>query len=157
MSASPRILRNFVHGDYVEPESDATSDIVSPVTARVVAKAPVSSAAAVDRAYAAAAAAFEVWGDTTPGERQRALLRFADAVEARADDFVHLEAENTGKPYALTASEELPPMVDHIRFFAGAARVLEGRAAGEYLRGHTSWIIVSRSVWSARSRRGTTR
>ena len=140
MSASPRILRNFVNGDYVEPESDATSDIISPVTAQVVATAPVSSAAEVDRAYSAAAAAFEVWGDTTPSERQQALLKLADAVEARADEFVHLEAENTGKPYALTASEEVPPMVDQIRFFAGAARVLEGRAAGEYMKGHTSWI-----------------
>ncbi|MHB1474546.1 MAG: aldehyde dehydrogenase family protein, partial [Dermatophilaceae bacterium] len=140
MSASPRILRNFVNGDYVEPEGDATSDIVSPVTAQVVATAPVSSAVDVDRAYAAAAAAFEVWGDTTPSERQQALLKLADAVEARADELVHLEAENTGKPYALTASEELPPMVDQIRFFAGAARILEGRAAGEYMRGHTSWV-----------------
>jgi betaine-aldehyde dehydrogenase len=137
---SPRILRNFVNGDYVESDADAVSDIVSPVTAQVVATAPLSSAADVDRAYAGAAAAFEVWGDTTPGERQLALLRFADAVEARADELVHLEAENTGKPYALTASEELPPMVDQIRFFAGAARVLEGRAAGEYLKGHTSWV-----------------
>jgi len=140
VSARPRILRNFVNGDYVEPESDATSDIVSPVTAQVVATAPVSSAADVDRAYAAAAAAFEVWGETTPAERQLAMLRFADAVERRADEFVHLEAENTGKPFALTASEELPPMVDEIRFFAGAARILEGRSAGEYMRGHTSWI-----------------
>ena len=138
--SAPRSLRNFVNGDYVEPESDTTSDIVSPVTARVVATAPVSSAGDVDRAYAAASAAFEVWGDTTPSERQQALLKFADAVEARADEFVHLEAENTGKPYALTASEEVPPMVDEIRFFAGAARVLEGRSAGEYMRGHTSWI-----------------
>jgi len=83
VSASPRILRNFINGEYVEPESDATSDIISPVTAQVVAKAPVSSAADVDRAYAAAAAAFEVWGDTTPSERQQAMLKFADAVEAR--------------------------------------------------------------------------
>ena len=140
MIARPRVLRSFVDGKYVEPETDATSDIISPVTAMVVATAPVSSAADVDRAYAAAAAAFEVWGDTTPSERQQALLKFADAVERRADEFVHLEAENTGKPYALTASEELPPMVDEIRFFAGAARVLEGRSAGEYLKGHTSWI-----------------
>src|SRR5665811_1945 len=124
----------------IEPESDATSDIVSPVTAQVVATAPVSSAADVDRAYAAAAVAFEVWGDTTPAERQQALLKFADEVERRADEFVHLETENTGKPYALTASEEMPPMVDQIRFFAGAARILEGRSAGEYMLGHTSWI-----------------
>src|SRR5665647_136617 len=87
VSASPRVLRNFVNGDYVEPDSDASSDIVSPVTAQVVARAPLSSAAEVDRAYAAAAAAFEVWGDTTPSERQRALLKFADAVEVRADEF----------------------------------------------------------------------
>ena len=140
MTASPRILRNFVNGEYVEPDSDVTSDIVSPVFAEVVATAPVSSAADVDRAYAAATAAFEVWGDATPSERQQAILKFADAVEARADEFVHLETENTGKPYAVTASDELPPMVDEIRFFAGAARVLEGRAAGEYMKGHTSWI-----------------
>jgi betaine-aldehyde dehydrogenase len=140
VTASPRILRNFVNGEYVEPDSDVTSDIVSPVSAEVVATAPVSSAADVDRAYAAATAAFEVWGDATPSERQQAILKFADAVEARADEFVHLETENTGKPYAVTASDELPPMVDEIRFFAGAARVLEGRAAGEYMKGHTSWI-----------------
>jgi len=140
VTASPRILRNFVNGEYVEPDSDVTSDIVSPVFAEVVATAPVSSAADVDRAYAAATAAFEVWGDATPSERQQAILKFADAVEARADEFVHLETENTGKPYAVTASDELPPMVDEIRFFAGAARVLEGRAAGEYMKGHTSWI-----------------
>ena len=137
---TPRVLRNFVNGEYTDPEGDATSDIVSPVTAEVVATAPVSSAADVDRAYGAAAKAFETWGQTTPSERQQALLKFADAVEKRADDFVRLEAENTGKPYALTASEEIPPMVDQIRFFAGAARVLEGRASGEYLKGHTSWI-----------------
>ena len=124
----------------MDPTSDARSDIVDPSTARVVATAPVSSAADVDAAYSAASAAFETWGRTTPSERQQALLRFADAVEAHADELVHLEAENTGKPYALTASEEIPPMVDQLRFFAGAARVLEGRAAGEYLRGHTSWV-----------------
>jgi len=140
VSASPRILRNFVNGQYVEPDGDVTANIISPVTARVVATAPVSSAAEVDRAYAAAAGAFEVWGEATPSQRQQALLKFADAVQLRADEFVHLEAENTGKPFALTASEELPAMVDQIRFFAGAARVLEGRAAGEYMSGHTSWI-----------------
>jgi len=140
VTASPRILRNFVNGEYVEPYSDVTSEIVSPVTARVVATAPVSSAAEVDRAYVAAAAAFEVWSDVTPSQRQQALLKFADAVELRADELVRLETENTGKPYAVTASEELPPMVDQIRFFAGAARILEGRAAGEYMKGHTSWV-----------------
>jgi betaine-aldehyde dehydrogenase len=139
-TASPRTLRNFVGGEYVDAQTDATLDIVNPVTAQVVAQAPVSSAADVDAAYAAASAAFEEWGRTTPSERQQALLKFADAIEARAGDFIRLESENTGKPHALTASEEVPPMVDQIRFFAGAARVLEGRAAGEYMKGHTSWI-----------------
>jgi len=137
---SPRVLRNFVDGEYREASSDSRSDIVNPATGQVVASAPVSGQADVDAAYAAASRAFETWRDSTPGERQRALLRFADAVEERADDFVRLEGENTGKPYAVTASEEIPPMVDQIRFFAGAARVLEGRAAGEYMAGHTSWV-----------------
>ncbi|HET7475182.1 MAG TPA: gamma-aminobutyraldehyde dehydrogenase [Dermatophilaceae bacterium] len=140
MTSGPRQLRNFVNGGYVDADTDARSDIVSPVTARVVATAPVSGAADVDRAYAAAGKAFEVWGQTTPGERQRALLKLADAVESRAEELIRLEAQDTGKPYALTASEEVPPMVDQIRFFAGAARVLEGRAAGEYMTGHTSWV-----------------
>ena len=105
-----------------------------------VATAPVSAEADVDAAYAAASTAFETWGGTTPSERQQALLKLADAVEARADDLVRLEAENTGKPHALTASEEIPPMVDQIRFFAGAARVLEGQSAGEYMAGHTSYV-----------------
>jgi betaine-aldehyde dehydrogenase len=139
-SAAPRVLRNFINGEFVEAQTDATSDIVSPVTAQVVAKAPISTAADVDTAYAAAAKAFGEWGQTTPSERQQALLKFADAIEKRADEFVKLESENTGKPHALTASEEIPPMVDQLRFFAGAARVLEGRAAGEYMKGHTSWV-----------------
>ena len=139
-TGAPRALRNFVGGEYVDAQTDATLDIVNPVTARVVAQAPVSGAADVDAAYTAASAAFEEWGQTTPSERQQALLKFADAIEARADELVRLESENTGKPHALTASEEIPPMVDQIRFFAGAARVLEGRAAGEYMKGHTSWV-----------------
>jgi betaine-aldehyde dehydrogenase len=136
----PRTLRNFVDGEYREASSDSRSDIVSPATGRVVATAPVSSEADVDAAYAAAAKAFESWRDSTPAERQRALLKIADAVEARADEFVRLEGDDTGKPFAVTAAEEIPPMVDQIRFFAGAARVLEGRAAGEYMAGHTSFV-----------------
>ena len=140
MSQSPRVLRNFVDGEYRSAGTDTTADIVDPSTGQVVAQAPISTESDVDAAYAAADRAFETWGETTPAERSRALLKFADAVEARADDLVKLEAQNTGKPFALTASEEIPPMVDQIRFFAGAARVLEGRSAGEYLTGHTSWI-----------------
>ncbi len=137
---TPRQLRNFVNGGYVDTVGDAVTDLVDPSTAGIVAHAPISGAQDVDRAYAAAATAFETWGQTTPSERQQALLKLADALEARSDELVHLEAQNTGKPWALTASEEIPPMVDQVRFFAGAARVLEGRAAGEYLAGHTSWI-----------------
>ncbi|HEY9495994.1 MAG TPA: gamma-aminobutyraldehyde dehydrogenase [Intrasporangium sp.] len=140
MTSEVRQLRNFIGGQYVDSDADTMTDIVNPATAAVVAKAPVSSEADVDRAYASAAKAFESWGEATPSERQHALLKFADAIEARADEFVRLEAENTGKPHALTASEEVPPMVDQLRFFAGAARVLEGKAAGEYMTGHTSWI-----------------
>jgi len=140
VSQSPRVLRNFVDGEYRSAGTDTTADIVDPSTGQVVAQAPISTESDVDAAYAAADRAFETWGETTPAERSRALLKFADAVEARADDLVKLEAQNTGKPFALTASEEIPPMVDQIRFFAGAARVLEGRSAGEYLTGHTSWI-----------------
>lgn len=137
---SPRILRSFVGGEYVEPRTDARSDIVDPSTGQVVATAPVGSVEDVDAAYAAASRAFETWGRTTPSERQQTLLKFADAIESRAQEFVELEAQDTGKPFAMTASEEVPPMVDQLRFFAGAARVLEGRAAGEYLAGHTSWV-----------------
>ncbi len=137
---SPRALRNFVDGEYREASSDTRSDIVNPATGEVVATAPVSGQADVDAAYTAAARAFESWRDSTPAERQRMLLKIADAVEARADEFVRLEGDDTGKPHAVTAAEEIPPMVDQIRFFAGAARVLEGRAAAEYMPGHTSFI-----------------
>ena len=137
---SPRSLRNFIGGTYVDASTGHSTEVINPATGQVVAHAPLSGTDDVDAAYDAAGRAFGEWGRTTPSERQKALLDFADAIERRADDFVHLEAENTGKPHALTASEEVPPMVDQLRFFAGAARVLEGRAAGEYMAGHTSWV-----------------
>ena len=137
---TPRMLRNFIGGAYVDSDVDATSDVVNPATGQVVAHAPVSGAEEVDAAYDAAERAFAEWGRTTPSERQQALLKFADSVESHAEELIDLESENTGKIKALTASEEIPPMVDQLRFFAGAARVLEGRAAAEYLAGHTSWI-----------------
>ena len=138
--AAQRELRNFIDGAYVETSGGRTSPVIDPSTGETFASAPVSGAADVDRAMAAAARAFESWRDTTPSERQRALLRIADAIEARADEFVAAESQNTGKPLGLTSSEEIPPMVDQIRFFAGAARVLEGKSAGEYMAGHTSFI-----------------
>jgi betaine-aldehyde dehydrogenase len=135
-----RTLRNFIGGEFADPADGRRADLVDPSTGEVFGSAPVSSAADIDRACSVAATAFEAWRDTTPSERQRALLRFADAVEEHADELVALESQNTGKPLGLTASEEIPPMVDQIRFFAGAARNLEGRAAGEYMAGHTSFI-----------------
>jgi len=135
-----QVLRNFVGGEQVEPTDGGYADLVDPSTGEVFAAAPVSTSADVDRAMSAAANAFETWRDTTPSERQRALLRLADAIEARTDDVLDAECRNTGKPRGLTASEEIPPMVDQIRFFAGAARVLEGRSAGEYMAGHTSYV-----------------
>jgi betaine-aldehyde dehydrogenase len=133
-------LRNFVNGALTDAADGRTSELVNPSTGEVFATAPLSSATDVDAAYGAAADAFEPWRDTTPAERQRALLRFADAVEARTADLVAAESLNTGKPLHLTETEELPPAVDQLRFFAGAARVLEGRGAGEYLAGHTSYV-----------------
>jgi betaine-aldehyde dehydrogenase len=115
-------------------------ELVDPVTEEVFAKSAVSSEQEIDAACKAAARAFESWGQTTPSERQLALLKIADAIEARAEELVAVESENTGKPKALVLSEEVPPMVDQIRFFAGAARVLEGTSAGEYMTGYTSFI-----------------
>ena len=135
-----REIRNVVDGLAVAATDGRTTDLVNPTTGEVFASAPVSSAQDVDRAYQAAAAAFETWRDITPSERQKALLAIADIIEEHADELVELESENTGKPLALTRSEEIPPMVDQIRFFAGAARLLEGRASGEYMSGHTSMI-----------------
>jgi betaine-aldehyde dehydrogenase len=134
-------LRNFVNGAFVPARSGQTTDVVNPSTGEVYATAPLSGPEDVDVALQAANRAFEeVWRDTTPSERMGYLLRMADAVEQNAEKLVDAEAENTGKPKALTMSEELPPMVDQIRFFAGAARVLEGRASGEYMKGFTSSI-----------------
>src|SRR6201987_747105 len=135
-----RALQNFVNGKYVDASDGRTSDVIVPSTGGVYAQAPVSGRQDVDAAMQAAAAAFEGWRDTPPSERSLAMFRIADAFEKRADDIVTAETRNTGKPVALTASEEVPPAVDQIRFFAGAARVLEGRSAGEYMKDHTSMI-----------------
>ena len=141
LDSNPRtVLRNFVDGSYVESAEGITSDVVDPATGEAYARAPVSGPADVDAAFAAASAAFEGWRDATPGVRQLALLRMADAVESRGEEIVRAECRNTGKPVALTMREELAPLVDELRFFAGAARLLEGKSAGEYLTDHTSWV-----------------
>jgi len=133
-------LRNFVNGKHTDPRDGQYTDVVDPSTGEAYAQAPKSSAADVDEALQAAAVAFETWRDSTPAERSLAMLKFADAVEARAEEITAAETRNTGKPVALTLSEELPPSVDQLRFFAAAARLLEGRSAGEYMKDHTSMI-----------------
>jgi len=133
-------LSNFINGKSVDSTSGETTTLINPATAQPFATAPKSNAADVDLAMKSATAAFEGWRDSTPSERQRALLKIADAIESRAEEFVAIESENCGKPLGLTASEEVPPMVDQIRFFAGAARNLEGKSAGEYMRGMTSFV-----------------
>jgi betaine-aldehyde dehydrogenase len=119
-------IKNFVGGTSVETRDGVTSELFNPTTGEVFATAPVSSAVDVDQAYQVAQAAFDGWRDSTPAERQLAMLKIADAFESHAEDLIALESENTGKPIAVTASEEIPPMIDQIRFFAGAARNLEG-------------------------------
>ncbi len=133
-------LRNFIGGQWTEPAGDTRAELINPSTGEAFATAPVSGQADVDAAFNAAATAFESWRDATPAERSLALLRIADSIEAKADELVAAETENTGKPIGLTTSEEVPPMVDQIRFFAAAARMLEGRSAGEYMAGFTSMI-----------------
>jgi betaine-aldehyde dehydrogenase len=133
-------LQNFVGGQKTDFAYDKRLDLINPSTGEIFATAPVSSEAEVTAAFAAATDAFDGWRDATPSERSLALLRIADTLEAHAEQLVAVESQNTGKPVALTLSEEIPPMIDQIRFFAGAARMLEGRSAGEYMSGFTSFI-----------------
>ena len=126
-NTSMKAFSNFIDGKQVEAADGQTLDVVNPVTGEKYATAPLSGPADVDAAMAAAAAAFPGWRDTTPSQRSLALFRIADAIEARADELVAIEVENTGKPIALTLSEEMPPTIDQIRFFAAAARNLEGQ------------------------------
>lgn len=133
-------FKNFVNGNYVEASDGRTTDIIDPSTGQKYADAALSGSVDVDAAMSVAAKAFESWGQTTPSQRSLALHRIADAIEARAEEIVACEVQNTGKPVALTMSEEIPPMVDQIRFFAGAARMLEGKATAEYMANMTSMI-----------------
>ncbi|MFD5388826.1 gamma-aminobutyraldehyde dehydrogenase [Streptomyces sp. NPDC127074] len=140
MTTELRRLRNYIDGAFRDAADGRTTEVVNPATGEPYATAPLSGAADVDAAMAAAEAAFPAWRDLVPGERQKALLKIADAFEARAEELIAAESENTGKPIGLTRDEEIPPMIDQIRFFAGAARMLEGRSAGEYMEGLTSII-----------------
>lgn len=139
MSVTVTQTKNYVGGEWLDAVDGATMAILNPATGETIAEVPSGTAADADRAVAAAAAALPEWLETTPGERAEALLRLADAIEGAADELAQLESLNTGKPL-MVAAEEPPVMVDNLRFFAGAARCLEGKAAGEYMRGYTSMI-----------------
>jgi len=133
-------VSNVIDGERRDAADGRTSELIDPTTGEAFADAPLSGDVDVDAACQAAARAFDGWRATTPAERSLALFRIADAIEDRADELVRLESRNTGKPIGLTMEEEIPMMVDQLRFFAGAARVLEGRAAAEYMAGHTSFV-----------------
>ena len=133
-------LQNHIGGSFRDAHGTGTLDLIDPATGEVDGRIPLSDADDLDAAYAAAAAAFPIWRDTTPAERQLALFRIADAMAARAEEFADLESQDTGKPRATLVTDEIEQSVDQLRFFAGAARSLEGRAAGEYLAGHTSYV-----------------
>ena len=135
-----KAYRNFVNGQYVDAADGRTIPVVNPSTGEQYATAPLSGATDIDAAMSAASAAFEAWRDTPPKDRSLALFRIADEIERRADEFIALESENCGKPIEITRSEEIPPMVDHVRFFATAARHLEGKSAAEYVPNMTSYI-----------------
>ena len=133
-------FQNVVDGKLVDSVSGETYDVIDPTTGEVYATAPLSGPEDLDRAYGAADRAFESWGSTTPQDRASALLKLADAIEARVEEINTVECKDTGKPLGLTMSEEMPYASDHFRFFAGAARVLEGKSAGEYMADHTSFV-----------------
>ena len=140
MATQRPAYQNFIAGTSVDAKDGGTSDLVDPVTGTPYAIAARSGPEDVERALLAAQDAFESWASRTPSQRSLAVLRFADALEARAEELVDIECRNTGKPRHLTMSEEIPPMIDQIRFFGGACRLLEGRSAGEYMEGFTSFV-----------------
>jgi betaine-aldehyde dehydrogenase len=139
-TATKTKLQNFIGGELVDPAERQSEDVVNPASGEAIAEAPVSTKADVDRAVGAAKEAFEAWSTKTPGERALALLKMADLVEERTEEIADLEAANAGKPRHAFVEDEIPFMVDNLRFFAGAARCLDGRASGEYLEGYTSII-----------------
>src|SRR5688572_16401266 len=139
-SSPVRTLQNFIDGEFADASGGETEDVLNPATGEVIAQAPLSTEADVDRAVAAAKRAFETWSVTTPGERALGLLRLADAIEEHGDELAALESENAGKPLQAVVDDEIAFMADNLRFFAGAARCMEGKASGEYTEGYTSII-----------------
>lgn len=134
------VLENYINGEFVASAATETLDLINPVDESVVGRTPVSTKEDVDAAVEAAQRAFETWGKTTPSVRQAALLKLADAIEAHSDEIVAAESANTGQAHQMIADEEVKVGADQMRFFAGAARLLEGKAAGEYMEGFTSYV-----------------
>jgi 1-pyrroline dehydrogenase len=139
MSTTVSKHQNLIGGEWVDSSGGETMEVVNPATGEVIAEVPAATAEDVDRAVQAAKKALVEWRETTPGERSEFLLKLADAIDEHADELAELESRNVGKPLS-SAKVELPVCADNFRFFAGAARVLEGKAAGEYMRGYTSWL-----------------
>ncbi len=140
MAVTVSNLQNFIDGEFVASQAGATDAVINPATGEEIAQAASSDAADVDRAVKAATKAFETWSRTTPADRSLALLKLADAIEENGDELAAIESENAGKPVEAVKADEIPAIVDPLRFFAGAARCLEGKSAGEYLEGYTSII-----------------
>src|SRR5438874_412892 len=141
MSTTLRRQEMFIGGEWTPGVGSETQEIINPATGKVIAHVPKGTDEDVNRAVAAARKAFdEGWSDTTPRDRSERMLKLAEAIEANADELAQIESENVGKPLAVMKSEEIPPTVDCFRFFAGAARTLEGRATGEYMQGFTSMV-----------------
>ncbi|MEP6977998.1 MAG: gamma-aminobutyraldehyde dehydrogenase, partial [Thermoleophilia bacterium] len=132
-------MKNFVGGEWVDAAEGGTMDVINPATGETIAEVPRGTQADVDRAVEAAKKAYEEWRDTTPGERAEMLLKLADLIDENTEELAELESRNVGKPLSY-ARDEMPVSSDNIRFFAGAGRVLEGKSAGEYMRGYTSMI-----------------
>ncbi len=139
MSTAVESRKIFVGGEWVEAAGGGTMDVLNPATGDVIAEVPACTAADVDNAVEAAKRALPEWLDSTPAERAELLLQLADVLDANAEELAEIESRNVGKPLSY-ARDEIPVCADNLRFFAGAARILEGRSAGEYMRGYTSMI-----------------
>jgi 1-pyrroline dehydrogenase len=139
MSTTVSKHQNLVGGEWVDASGGETMEVLNPATGEVIAEVPSASAEDVDRAVQAAKKALPEWLETTPGERAELLLKLAAAIDEHAEELAELESQNVGKPLSY-ARDEMPVSADNILFFAGAARVLDGKSAGEYMRGYTSWL-----------------
>src|SRR2546428_1686809 len=140
MATAVKRREMFIGGQWVAGAGSEGQRVINPARGETMAEVPKGTEAVVAGGGRAARTAYVDWFETVPKERSEMILKLADAVAADGEELANLESANVGKPRALFLSDELPPCVDHLRFFAGAARLLEGKAAGEYMRGYTSMI-----------------